>query len=173
MGAVQVPCPNGLPGLVEWDISVAGAQRRIGANPGRSVWVCHSDVRRRWRPISCRNRRIADEGESRTRGSCYNGCMRKTKRSSLAIARLGPRGQLTIPAEYREALALSANAALAVVQVGEALVVAPYDEPLAAVTQRLEAQMQQAGSNVEALIAAAAEARAEIVREEFGTAAEE
>ena len=113
------------------------------------------------------------KGESSTPGSCYNGCMRKMKRGSLAIARLGPKGQLTIPAEYRQALALSSNTALVLVQVGDALVVAPQDEPLATVTQRLEAQMQQAGSNVEELIAAAAEARAQIVREEFGTAPEE
>jgi bifunctional DNA-binding transcriptional regulator/antitoxin component of YhaV-PrlF toxin-antitoxin module len=99
--------------------------------------------------------------------------MRKTKRGSLAITRLGTRGQLTIPAEYRQALALSSDAAVALVQVGDALVVAPYDEALAGVTQRLEAQMQQAGSDVEDLIAAAAEARAAIAREEFGAAAEE
>jgi bifunctional DNA-binding transcriptional regulator/antitoxin component of YhaV-PrlF toxin-antitoxin module len=99
--------------------------------------------------------------------------MRKTKRSSLAITQLGARGQLTIPAEYRQALALSSKAALVLVPVGDALVVAPHNESFAAVTQRLETQMQQAGSDVEVLIAAAAEARAEIVREEFGAAAEE
>lgn len=99
--------------------------------------------------------------------------MRKTKRGSLAITRLGTRGQLTIPAEFRQALALSSNAALVLIPVGDALVVAPHDEPLTAVTQRLEAQMQQAGSDVDDLIAAAAEARAAIVREEFGATAEE
>jgi AbrB family looped-hinge helix DNA binding protein len=99
--------------------------------------------------------------------------MRKTKRSSHAITRLGTKGQLTIPAEYRQALALSANATVVLIQVGDALVVAPHDESFAAVTQRLEAQMESAGSNVEELIAAAAEARAAVVREEFGIAAEE
>lgn len=99
--------------------------------------------------------------------------MRKTKRSSLAITRLGSKGQLTIPAEYRQALALSSNAALVLVQVGDALVVAPHDEALATLTQRLEDQMHRAGSNVEELVAAAAEARAAIVREEFGADVEE
>jgi predicted HTH domain antitoxin len=46
------------------------------------------------------------------------------------------------------------------------------DEAFTAITQRLETQMQNAGGDVEDLIAAAAEARAEIVREEFGEAAE-
>jgi bifunctional DNA-binding transcriptional regulator/antitoxin component of YhaV-PrlF toxin-antitoxin module len=99
--------------------------------------------------------------------------MSNTKRSSHVITRLGPKGQLTIPAEYREAPALSANATVVLIRVGDALVVAPHDESFAAVTQRLEAQMQSAGSTVEDLIAAAAEARAAMVREEFGVAAEE
>jgi bifunctional DNA-binding transcriptional regulator/antitoxin component of YhaV-PrlF toxin-antitoxin module len=97
----------------------------------------------------------------------------KAKRSSLTITRLSPKGQLTIPAEYRHALALSSDVALVLVPVGDALVVAPHDEALATVTQRLEARMQSVGSNVEELIVAAAEARAEIAREEFGIAAEE
>jgi AbrB family looped-hinge helix DNA binding protein len=105
--------------------------------------------------------------------SWYNGLMRKTKQGSLAITRLGSRGQLTIPAEYRQALALSSNTAVVLIQVGDALVVVPHDEPLAAVTQRLEAQMLQAGSDVDDLIAAAAEVRAAIAREEFGATAEE
>jgi predicted HTH domain antitoxin len=46
------------------------------------------------------------------------------------------------------------------------------DEALTAITQRLETKMQNAGGDVEDLIAAAAEARAEIVREEFGEATE-
>jgi hypothetical protein len=50
--------------------------------------------------------------------------MRKTKRGSLAITRLGSRGQLTIRAEYRQALALASDAALVLIPVGDALVVA-------------------------------------------------
>lgn len=59
------------------------------------------------------------------------------------------------------------EAAVALVQVGGALVIAPYDETFSAVTQRLEARLHAAGSDVEELITAAAEARAQIVREEF------
>src|SRR5438270_10639454 len=99
--------------------------------------------------------------------------MRKVKRGSLAITRLGPKGQLTIPAEYRHSLALSPDTALVLVQVGDALVVIPNDQALATVTQRLEATLQSAGGDVDGLIAAAAEARAAIVREEFGIPAEE
>lgn len=99
--------------------------------------------------------------------------MEKTEQGIVATIRLGAKGQLTIPAEYRRALALSGEAALVLVQVGDALVIAPQDEALETVIQRLEAQMQRAGSDVEDLLAAAAEARAEILRKEFGVTAEE
>jgi bifunctional DNA-binding transcriptional regulator/antitoxin component of YhaV-PrlF toxin-antitoxin module len=94
--------------------------------------------------------------------------MGETGQGTFAITRLDANGQLTIPEEYRNALAVSTDTAIVLIQVGDALVVAPCDDALAAVTGRLEARMQNAVSNVEDLVAAAAEARAEIVREEFG-----
>lgn len=53
-------------------------------------------------------------------------------------------------------------------QVGDALVLTPYNNELAAVTGRLEAAMAAAASDVDDLIKAAAAVRGEIVREEFG-----
>jgi hypothetical protein len=52
--------------------------------------------------------------------------------------------------------------------VGDALVLTPYDNELAAVTGRLEAAMAAAASDVDDLVKAAAAVRGEIVREEFG-----
>jgi bifunctional DNA-binding transcriptional regulator/antitoxin component of YhaV-PrlF toxin-antitoxin module len=97
--------------------------------------------------------------------------MGKAEQGIFTITRVGANGRLTIPKAYRGALAGSADATVAFVQVGGALVIAPYDDALAAVTQRLETRMKKAGSDVEDLIDAAAEARAEITREEFGEAA--
>jgi bifunctional DNA-binding transcriptional regulator/antitoxin component of YhaV-PrlF toxin-antitoxin module len=94
--------------------------------------------------------------------------MGKTGQGIFSITRLGANGRLTIPMEYRRALTGSADTTVVLVQVGDALVIAPWDDALAAVAERLEKQMQHAGSDVEDLIAAAGEARAEIVREEFG-----
>src|SRR5437588_9119061 len=98
--------------------------------------------------------------------------MGNPERKVLSVTRLGAKGQLTIPAEYRRAHGLTGDAAVVLIQVGDALVIAPCDEALTAVTQRLEARMHEAGSSVVDLIAAAAEARAEIFREEFGEMAE-
>jgi bifunctional DNA-binding transcriptional regulator/antitoxin component of YhaV-PrlF toxin-antitoxin module len=94
--------------------------------------------------------------------------MSQTDKRILSVVGLGDAGQLTIPPEFRQALALTGGSTLALVQVGDALVLAPYDKELMAVTERLEGAMDAAPSDVDDLIRAAAEARAEIVREEFG-----
>jgi bifunctional DNA-binding transcriptional regulator/antitoxin component of YhaV-PrlF toxin-antitoxin module len=94
--------------------------------------------------------------------------MSQTDKKILSVVGLGDGGQLTIPVEFRRALALTVGSSLTLVQVGDALVLAPYDNELMAVTERLEAAMDAAPSDVDDLIKAAADARAEIVREEFG-----
>jgi bifunctional DNA-binding transcriptional regulator/antitoxin component of YhaV-PrlF toxin-antitoxin module len=94
--------------------------------------------------------------------------MEHTGNKVLSLAQLSEDGQITIPAEYRRALTLAGHSSLVLVQVGDALVLAPYDEPFTAATSRLEAQMHSAGVTINDLIDAATEARAQIVREEFG-----
>jgi bifunctional DNA-binding transcriptional regulator/antitoxin component of YhaV-PrlF toxin-antitoxin module len=86
----------------------------------------------------------------------------------IAIVKLSEKGQLTIPADYRRAHDLGRDSTLLILEMGDALVIVPHDEALSAVTARLEAAMRGSGETVESLIAAANEARAEIVREEFG-----
>jgi hypothetical protein len=55
-----------------------------------------------------------------------------------------------------------------VMRVGDALVITPHDKAFAEVTGKLEAALRESGADVEDLIKAAEEARAQIVREEFG-----
>ena len=93
--------------------------------------------------------------------------MTKSETKALAIERLSDEGQLTIPQEYRDALSLTGDSSLIVVRVGDALVLTPADDALTAVTERLEARVRAAGSDVDDLLRAAAEARAAMVREEF------
>jgi len=91
----------------------------------------------------------------------------------LSLARLSEKGQLTIPAEYRRAHQLERDSALVLVEIGDALVLVPHDEALASVTARLESALKGAGASADDLIGAAEEARAEIVREEFGETGED
>jgi bifunctional DNA-binding transcriptional regulator/antitoxin component of YhaV-PrlF toxin-antitoxin module len=86
----------------------------------------------------------------------------------ISIARLSEKGQLTIPAEYRREHDLERDSTLALITLGDALVLAPIDEVLARITERMEAAMRGAGVAVEDLVEEALTARAEIVREEFG-----
>lgn len=81
---------------------------------------------------------------------------------------MSEKGQLTIPAGYRRAHGLSRDSTLVLLELGDALVLVPHDEALAAVGARLEAALSGAGASVEDLVRAAGEARAEIVSEEFG-----
>lgn len=94
--------------------------------------------------------------------------MQQTDKKTFSVVGLGDAGQLTIPVEFRRALALTVGSSLTLVQVGDALALAPYDNELMAVTERLEAALHAAPSDVDDLIRAAVDARAEIVREEFG-----
>ncbi len=85
---------------------------------------------------------------------------------AFAITQLSSAGELTLPESYQAVLPRGVT--LMVVQVGDALVITPHDKAFAEVTGRLEAALRESGSDVEDLIKAAEEARAEIVREEFG-----
>lgn len=86
----------------------------------------------------------------------------------LSLTRLSEKGQLTIPAEYRRSHQLKQDSALMLIEIGDALVLVPHDEALASVTARIEAALKGAGAEADDLTRAAMEARAEIVREEFG-----
>jgi bifunctional DNA-binding transcriptional regulator/antitoxin component of YhaV-PrlF toxin-antitoxin module len=51
--------------------------------------------------------------------------MNKRKPGPRSITRVDAGGCLTIPAEYRRALSLSGDAAVALIPLGDALVIAP------------------------------------------------
>jgi bifunctional DNA-binding transcriptional regulator/antitoxin component of YhaV-PrlF toxin-antitoxin module len=86
----------------------------------------------------------------------------------LSIVHLSEKGQLTVPAEYRRDLSLVRDSTLVVVRVGDALVLIPHDDALAAVTSRLEDAMRGSGLTVADLLETADEVRADLFRREFG-----
>jgi bifunctional DNA-binding transcriptional regulator/antitoxin component of YhaV-PrlF toxin-antitoxin module len=94
--------------------------------------------------------------------------MEDTDKAAFSVTRVSPSGQITIPPGYRSAENLGPGTPLVAVQIGDALVLAPVDEELAAVTGRLEAALKASGQSVEQLIRAAASARADVVESEFG-----
>lgn len=94
--------------------------------------------------------------------------MLETEKKNFSVERVGEQGQITIPDEYRRAFSLSSGSQIVLLQVGDALVVAPYDEELSNLTSHLESAMHEAGCSVEDLLEETRKARTEIVREEFG-----
>ena len=91
--------------------------------------------------------------------------MTATKEKTLSMVTLSDTGQLTLPEQYLNTWPHGET--FMVMQVGEALVLVPQDEAFAAVTSRMEAALSKSGLSVNDLIAAADEARAEIMREQF------
>lgn len=94
--------------------------------------------------------------------------MLETEKKSFTIERLNQQGQITIPDDYRRALDLSDGSAIAVLHVGDVIVLAPYDDEFAEVAGRLEVAMHDSGLTLEDMLDEAGKVRADIVKKEFG-----
>lgn len=77
----------------------------------------------------------------------------------LATTRLGEKGQLTIPKEYRRSLALDAGAPFAVVKVGNALLLIPEQARFRELCDRLAKAFSSHGIEAADVLAALPEAR--------------
>lgn len=87
---------------------------------------------------------------------------------ALDIVHLAEGGQLTLPVEYQRAFALTPGAALIVMQVGDALFVAPQDAIFNATCAPLEAAWKEAGMSLTELPEALREVRQHVAEREFG-----
>ena len=95
-------------------------------------------------------------------------CMATTNTDVLCIVRLNEKGELTIPEKYRREHNLERDSTIAIIQMGDALILTPIDKMLAEITERMEAAIRVAGVTVAELMEGTLVARAEIAREEFG-----
>jgi len=77
----------------------------------------------------------------------------------LATTRLGEKGQLTIPKEYRRSLALDAGAPIAVVQVGNALLLIPEQARFRQLCDRVARAFSSHGIEAANVLASLPEAR--------------
>ena len=85
----------------------------------------------------------------------------------LATTRLGERGTMTLPKEYRDALKLETGAPLTVLRIGDGLILIPeqkrFDELCDAIATRLE----NAGVNDAALQATLPEVREQLAKRRY------
>ncbi|HEX9723034.1 MAG TPA: AbrB/MazE/SpoVT family DNA-binding domain-containing protein [Vicinamibacteria bacterium] len=77
----------------------------------------------------------------------------------LATTRLGEKGQLTIPKEYRQSLALDPGSPIAVVQVGNALLLIPEQARFRDLCDRVARAFSSRGMTAAQVVSTLPEAR--------------
>jgi hypothetical protein len=77
----------------------------------------------------------------------------------LTTARLGEKGQLTLPKAYRDAVALDTGAPITVLQVGSALLLIPDDERFRGLCDQVAAAFARHGKQAAELLETLPDAR--------------
>jgi bifunctional DNA-binding transcriptional regulator/antitoxin component of YhaV-PrlF toxin-antitoxin module len=85
----------------------------------------------------------------------------------LTTARLGEKGQLTLPKTYRDAMALDTGAPITVLQVGSGLLLIPEDARFRALCDRIATTFAQYGIQTQDLAATLPEARERVVARHY------
>ena len=85
----------------------------------------------------------------------------------LTTARLGEKGQLTVPKAYREAVALDAGAPITVLQLGAGLLLIPEHVRFRALCDRVAQTFACHGIEAQDLLAALPEARERVVARHY------
>jgi AbrB family looped-hinge helix DNA binding protein len=88
----------------------------------------------------------------------------------LATTRIGEKGQLTVPKEFREDLGLAAGAAFAVLRLGDGLILLPEQKRFDLLCERLRSALTAAGITSKALVATLPETRQRIFDRRYGAA---
>jgi len=84
---------------------------------------------------------------------------RLTTLEYLTTTKIGEKGQLTVPKEFREELGLGAGAPFAVLRLGDGLVLLPEQQRFENLCARISAALSGAGLSPEAVLATLPETR--------------
>jgi AbrB family looped-hinge helix DNA binding protein len=88
----------------------------------------------------------------------------------LATTKIGEKGQLTVPKEFREDLGLEAGAPFAVLRLGDGLILLPEQKRFDLLCERLRSALTAAGITSKALVATLPETRQRIFDRRYGAA---
>ncbi len=80
----------------------------------------------------------------------------------LSTARLGEKGQITVPKEYREALALEAGAPMTILQLGGSLLLIPEQAHFHQLCERVTDTFASQGVEAQDLLATLPETRRQV-----------
>ncbi|MCI0348985.1 MAG: AbrB/MazE/SpoVT family DNA-binding domain-containing protein [Acidobacteriales bacterium] len=85
----------------------------------------------------------------------------------LATTRLGERGTMTLPKEYRDALKLETGAPLTILRVGDGLILMPEQQRFEQLCESIAARLENAGVTETALQATLPEVREQLARRRY------
>lgn len=80
----------------------------------------------------------------------------------LTTTKIGEKGQLTVPKEFREDLGLSAGAPFAVLRLGDGLVLLPEQQRFEHLCEQVSSALTRAGLTPETTLATLPEARSRV-----------
>jgi bifunctional DNA-binding transcriptional regulator/antitoxin component of YhaV-PrlF toxin-antitoxin module len=85
----------------------------------------------------------------------------------LATTRLGERGTMTLPKQYRDALKLETGAPMTVLRIGDGLMVIPEQKRFDELCDSIATRLENAGVTEAALQATLPEVREEVARKRY------
>jgi len=86
----------------------------------------------------------------------------------LATTKIGEKGQLTVPKQFREDLGLDAGAPFAVLRMGDALLLLPQQQQFERLCQKISESLTNAGVTEEIALATLPEARKRVFERHYG-----
>jgi AbrB family looped-hinge helix DNA binding protein len=88
----------------------------------------------------------------------------------LTTTRIGEKGQLTVPKQFREDLGLSAGAPFAVLRMGDGLILLPEQQRFDQLCAQISDSLTAGGLASEAVLATLPEARKRVYARHYGSA---
>ncbi len=86
----------------------------------------------------------------------------------VSTTKIGEKGQLTIPKQFREDLDLAAGAPFAVLRVGNGLILLPEQQRFAQLCERITSVLTQVGVEPQEVLANLPEARKRVFTRHYG-----
>jgi len=86
----------------------------------------------------------------------------------LTTTKIGEKGQLTVPKEFREDLGLETGAPFAVLRLGDGLILLPEQRRFDLLCERISSALAKAGATPESVLATLPETRQRIFERRYG-----
>ncbi len=93
---------------------------------------------------------------------------RDTTLEYLTTTRIGEKGQVTVPKQFREDLGLEAGAPFAVLRLGDGLILLPEQQRFQQLCERVSSALSSAGLTTDAVLATLPQTRKRVFERHYG-----